>query len=118
MQVIENTSQAVAYIQSLPVNLQQELIDWINAFQEKQSNNKPKPTAWQVWKKEHQVYLERLGVGADDNEPSEQQKSFLMWRVDYEKALAKDDDWTDAEYDDYLASLKDKNDTGREVSFD
>lgn len=116
---IQNTNQAVAYIQSLPINLQQELVDWINVFKEKHIDDEPKINAWQVWKKENQAYLDNLGFEIRD-EPSELQKSFLEWEVYRQKMIAEYDEneMTDEEFDELLASLKDRNDTGRAVNFD
>lgn len=53
------------------------------------------------------------------DEPSELQKRFLEWRKNYEASIADlDDGWTDEDHDALWNSVRDKNDTGREVNFD
>lgn len=111
---------AIEHLQYLPEKQQKVVFDVIEGFFEtantQQSPNINEQT-WQEWLNENQAFIDKLGFDIGDN-PSDRQKSFLMWRADYEKVLAEEDDWTDEEYDEYLASLKDKNDVGREVSFD
>ncbi|STZ56361.1 Uncharacterised protein [Moraxella lacunata] len=116
----ERYQKAIEHLQYLPQKQQMVVFDLIENFFEIIGKNQTefdlKNEQWQKWQQENKSFLENLGL--DIREPSEQQKSFLMWRVNYEKALAKNDDWTDDESDSYWASLRDKNDTGREVSFE
>lgn len=47
------------------------------------------------------------------------QKHFLAWRADYEKMCADlDDGFDDKMHDEIWQNVKDKNDFGREASFD
>lgn len=82
---IQNITQAITYIQSLPVSRQQEMVAWIKAFQSQEVNTQSQSNidafyqSWQQWHKESQAFL--------DNDVS----------------------WADT---------RDKNDVGREVSFE
>lgn len=125
MQIIQldGYQTAIDHLRYLPKKQQMMVFDLIESFfeiiveKENTSQQTINSQTWQAWLNDNQTFIKNLGfdIGAD---PSERQKSFLMWRANYEKALAENDDWTDKEYDDYLTSLKDKNDVGREVSFE
>ncbi|STZ08193.1 Uncharacterised protein [Moraxella caprae] len=83
-QPITSINQAVNYIQSLPISMQQEMIDWINVFQSEIGKDKMNTSqnffeSWQNWHDKSEVFL--------DN----------------------DNSWADT---------KDRNDIGREVSFE
>ncbi|OPH33565.1 Uncharacterised protein [Moraxella lacunata] len=96
-QPITSINQAVNYIQSLPISMQQEMIDWIATFQHTKE----------------QAVIQK-------NELSELQKSFLEYEKFHQKMIGEfdDDEMSDDDYDKFLASLRDKNDIGREVSFE
>ncbi|WFF39027.1 DUF2281 domain-containing protein [Moraxella nasibovis] len=69
---IQDTHQAIHYLQSLPVNLQQELVDWINVFQQKHSDD-AKPA-----KKRTAGTLKGKVVFADDfDEPLDDFKGYM-----------------------------------------
>lgn len=75
-QPIQNTNQAVAYIQSLPINLQQELIDWINVFKEKHIADEMTATekfygAWQTWHNDNQEFLDNDTSWADTKDKTD-----------------------------------------------
>lgn len=73
---IQNTNQAIHYIQSLPVNLQQELLDWINVFKEKHRDDEMTATekffeGWQAWHKENQTFLDNDVSWADTKDKND-----------------------------------------------
>ncbi|OPH40016.1 hypothetical protein [Moraxella equi] len=96
-QPITSINQAVNYIQSLPISMQQEMIDWIATFQHKKEQTATQKT-----------------------ELSDLQKSFLEYEKFHQKMIVEfdNDEMSDDDYDKFLASLRDKNDVGREVSFE
>lgn len=119
----ERYQQAIEHLQYLPTRQQQVVFDLIDDLFEMMADtsaNTPQAIgqhAWQTWLKDNHAFAVSMGLSAD-TQLSTQQKSFLMWRADYEKRLACDDEWTDEQYDEFWASLRDKNDTGREVIFE
>ncbi|MBE9578794.1 MULTISPECIES: hypothetical protein [Moraxella] len=83
-QPIQNINQVIGYIQSLPINRQQKMIDWINVFQSE---------------------IEKDEMNANQN-------FFELWQNWHDKSemfLDDDNSWADT---------KDRNDIGREVSFE
>lgn len=111
---------AIEHLQYLPEKQQKVVFDVIEGFFETTTANQtPKISdqTWQEWLKENQAFIDKLGFDIGDN-PSDRQKSFLMWRADYEKVLAEEDDWTNEKHDEFWANVRDKNDVGREVSFE
>lgn len=118
--------KAIEHLQYLPPKQQMIVFDVIESFFETADNQQLSSTiyeqkinerVWQKWLNDNQAFIEKWGFDIHD-ELCERQKSFLIWRANYEKKLASHDDWTDDEHDNYWASLKDKSDTGREVSFE
>ncbi|WP_066801340.1 hypothetical protein [Moraxella oblonga] len=112
---------AIHHLQHLPEKQQQVVFDVIEGFFET-TNAKQSPTideqTWQEWLINNQAFIDKLGFEIGD-EPSDHQKRFLMWRADYEKVLAEEDDWTNEKHDEFWANLRDRNDIdiGQEVSF-
>lgn len=94
---IQTLGQAVDCIQSLPVFEQKQVFEFLDSLI---SKNKTVPK--------------------EQDNLSELQKSFLEWEKFHQKSVAQYDEneMTDEEFDELMASLKDRNDTGREVSFE
>ncbi|MFA9485813.1 MULTISPECIES: hypothetical protein [unclassified Moraxella] len=85
-QPIQNTNQAVAYIQSLPINLQQELVDWINVFKEQHITDEMTATekfyeGWQTWHKENQEFLDNQGLENNDKPTKKRTAGTLKGKV-------------------------------------
>lgn len=69
-QPITSINQAVNYIQSLPISMQQEMIDWINVFQseiEKDEMNTSQNffESWQNWHDKSEIFLDNDNSWAD-----------------------------------------------------
>lgn len=95
LQQTQTLQQAYANLQHLPKVEQKQVFNLIDSLLLKTKTQQP------------------------TNEPSELQKRFLEWRKNYEASIADlDDGWTDEDHDALWNSVRDKNDTGREVNFD
>lgn len=95
LQQTQTLQQAFANLRHLPTVEQKQVFSLIDSLLLKTKSQKP------------------------TDEPSDLQKSFLEWRKNYEASIAElDDGWTDEDHDAIWNNVRDRNDTGREVSFD
>lgn len=92
---IQTLGQAVDYIQSLPIEQQKQVFVLIDDFMLSQNH-------------------------LTETEPTDLQKSFAEWEKYHQKMVNTFDEneMTDEEFDEFWASLRDKNDTGREMVFE
>ncbi len=64
LQPIQTISQAISYIQSLPINRQQEMVELISIFQRQETQKKPCNNvgafyqSWKKWHTENQEFLD------------------------------------------------------------
>lgn len=80
---IQTLGQAVDYIQSLPINCQQKMIDWINVFQseiEKDELNTSQDffEKWQAWHHSSQAFLDNDNSWADTKDKSDVGKEVVF----------------------------------------
>lgn len=72
----------------------------------------------QIYRLVNTMVFQNIFIRDQRDEVKTLRETYLAWRKDFNELLERSDEWTDQMHDEYWSSLRDKNDTGREVNFD
>ncbi len=106
-QHIQSINQAVLTMQKMSDDKQRKVFDYIELLVLQDKDNSVNKVTTKPKNQDKQTSKVDL------------QQRFLAWRKEYEQTMAElDDGWTDDDHNAIWDNVRDKNDFGREVTFD